>query len=577
MFGGDDEDDDEEEEVEKIDPATLAPDLYSSCKAGQADSARELLDVFVPPFHTEGETGWTCLHWAARHGLVETVERLIRVNAAEPYLAARAARDAPPAEPPRLPPSADGGEEGEAKQGDGPGEGEEVEPPKPGTVNVVPGDRLLRNTPLHWASFHGHLRVAWLLLQAGYTNDDVDEVGNTPLHLAAAGGHAAVVRALLNDGSDGARRNDFSNAPAEVTTSEEVRALLAKHAASLAKTAAERLAMRGANLSQYRDVAAELAAAIESKEADGADAEVLQQQSARLRAAVAAAEAEAVAEPLVARGRRALARLETHIVLKEQVGAVKAAAPVISQAAYTRLVNKLKRLAREALALREEEKAIAAAAGDRLAAEDCGASPSLLAEAEGLALRSNAEYWLHSSCAPLDALPCADASCQRPMERLEKAIAEADAHRAEKNLVSHARALLSRFTAELELRRSMDAVPQVKLPVPDPEPDYWAEEDQGTIEETPEYPLPPESGVYIWHPSANLTKLRGASMRLEKALARATQCTAYPDLVNAGNVKHKAVSEELKQLERKDEEDKETAIAAAEKAAKKLKKKKKKK
>ena len=173
--------------------------------------------------------------------------------------------------------------------------------------------------------------------------------------------------------------------------------------------------------------------------------------------------------------------------------------------------------------------------------------------------------------------PCADASCQRPMERLEKAIAEADAHRAEKNLVSHARALLSRFTAELELRRSMDAVPQVKLPVPDPEPDYWAEEDQGTIEETPEYPLPPESGVYIWHPSANLTKLRGASMRLEKALARATQCTAYPDLVNAGNVKHKAVSEELKQLERKDEEDKETAIAAAEKAAKKLKKKKKKK
>ena len=73
--------DDEEEEVEKIDPATLAPDLYSSCKAGQADSARELLDVFVPPFHTEGETGWTCLHWAARHGLVETVERLIRVNA----------------------------------------------------------------------------------------------------------------------------------------------------------------------------------------------------------------------------------------------------------------------------------------------------------------------------------------------------------------------------------------------------------------------------------------------------------------------------------------------------------------
>lgn len=67
--------DEEEEEVEKLDPATLAPDLYASCKAGQTESARELLEIFVPPFHSEGDTGWTCLHWAARHGMVETVER----------------------------------------------------------------------------------------------------------------------------------------------------------------------------------------------------------------------------------------------------------------------------------------------------------------------------------------------------------------------------------------------------------------------------------------------------------------------------------------------------------------------
>ena len=94
----------------------------------------------------------------------------------------------------------------------------------------------------------------------------------------------------------------------------------------------------------------------------------------------------------------------------------------------------------------------------------------------------------------------------------------------------------------------MDAIPKVKLPVPDPDPDYWTDEDQGNIEETPDYPLPPEeTGVYVWHPSANLTKLRTASMRLEKALARATQCTAYPDLVNAGNGKHKTVLAEQPQ------------------------------
>ena len=47
---------------------------------------------------------------------------------------------------------------------------------------------------------------------------------------------------------------------------------------------------------------------------------------------------------------------------------------------------------------------------------------------------------------------------------------------------------------------------------------------------------------------------------------------AFPDLVEQGQRKHKTVSDELKQLERKDEEDKEEAVMATEKAAKKLKK-----
>ena len=183
--------------------------------------AGEFLDIFVPPFHTEGDAGWTCLHWAARHGMVETVERLVAVNAAEPYLAARAARDAPVKEVLRPLGAPD------EDRADEPRDDEDAAPP--GTVNEVPDEVLLRNTPLHWAAFHGHLRVIWLLLQAGYSTDDLDEVGNSPLHLAAAGGHAACVRALLNDGSDAARKNDFSNAPAEVTTDEAVRSLLRAH------------------------------------------------------------------------------------------------------------------------------------------------------------------------------------------------------------------------------------------------------------------------------------------------------------------------------------------------------------
>lgn len=42
----------------------------------------------------------------------------------------------------------------------------------------------------------------------------------------------------------------------------------------------------------------------------------------------------------------------------------------------------------------------------------------------------------------------------------------------------------------------------------------------------------------------------------------------------AGEAKHQQASEDLKQLERKDEEDREIAVAGCEKAAKKLKKKK---
>lgn len=233
---------------------------YSTTKPNLVDAARELLDIFVPPFHAEGETGWTCLHWAARHGMVETVERLVAVNAAESYLAARAARDAPAKEAVR----SLGLDDDAAKKAESDPEAEEAEPPAPGTANAVPDAVLLRNTPLHWAAFHGHLRVVWLLLQAGYATDDLDEVGNSPLHLAAAGGHAACARALLNDGSDASRKNDFSNAPAEVTTDEAVRALLRKHVALPPKSAGDRAEMHAGNLRKYRDVAAELGAMYET-------------------------------------------------------------------------------------------------------------------------------------------------------------------------------------------------------------------------------------------------------------------------------------------------------------------------
>ena len=75
---------DSDEEEEQIDPATLVADLYAACKAGEAGEAEELQEIRVPPFFTEGDTGWTCLHWAARHGLVAVVEGLLEQDAAQP-------------------------------------------------------------------------------------------------------------------------------------------------------------------------------------------------------------------------------------------------------------------------------------------------------------------------------------------------------------------------------------------------------------------------------------------------------------------------------------------------------------
>ena len=70
---------------------------------------------------------------------------------------------------------------------------------------------------------------------------------------------------------------------------------------------------------------------------------------------------------------------------------------------------------------------------------------------------------------------------------------------------------------ELELRRAIDAIPQVKLPIAEPPKDYWAEDDLGRIEDDyPDFPLPPESGEYVWIPAKSLALLRNCSFSFER-------------------------------------------------------------
>lgn len=84
------------------------------------------------------------------------------------------------------------------------------------------------NTPLHWASYKGHLDVLSILLRAGYSIEDVDPIGNRCLHLACSGGHRDVVELLLANSASVDQRNQYGNRPLDLATDLNCRKLLLK-------------------------------------------------------------------------------------------------------------------------------------------------------------------------------------------------------------------------------------------------------------------------------------------------------------------------------------------------------------
>lgn len=72
------------------------------------------------------------------------------------------------------------------------------------------------STPLHCASWKGHLAAVHLLLQRGADVHAVnanDHWGTTPLHAAAHANHREVVRALLEHGADPDSRDGSGATP----------------------------------------------------------------------------------------------------------------------------------------------------------------------------------------------------------------------------------------------------------------------------------------------------------------------------------------------------------------------------
>ena len=82
------------------------------------------------------------------------------------------------------------------------------------------------NSPLHWASFKGYVRIVWILLKAKFSPYDIDACGNTSLHLAATGGSVEVLQCLMSEGFDLSVRNWYGNTSLDLADKAETRELL---------------------------------------------------------------------------------------------------------------------------------------------------------------------------------------------------------------------------------------------------------------------------------------------------------------------------------------------------------------
>lgn len=76
---------DPEEEEEKPEPRIFKPDLYEAAMLNDTQKVFTFLEEQVPPTHVDEASGWTPLHWAAKHGNVQMAHLLIEYGASAPY------------------------------------------------------------------------------------------------------------------------------------------------------------------------------------------------------------------------------------------------------------------------------------------------------------------------------------------------------------------------------------------------------------------------------------------------------------------------------------------------------------
>lgn len=260
-------------------------------------------------------------------------------------------------------------------------------------------------------------------------------------------------------------------------------------------------------------------------------------------------------DALIVEGNQLLLKLELLQELTNEMKNVIKHAPIQTQTMYTEHVYKLEMIVEKC--------------------HKANLAKSQLDIGIDLVNRCQCEYWLSLLMDRLKDVITADESNEHDMNKLQKALENAENLSINKNLLDKAKKFNDRLFAELGMSRAIKLIPKYNLPLADgiTIPDnYWNESDLGKIHESENHPLPPaDTGEYKWIPSKAYIALERAINQIKKNYNGAEELGANPIIIAETKEKLIKVEKDFKILETKNETDKAKAIEIAKKLAKKLK------
>jgi len=604
----------EDEEEEKPNPLVFKPELYAAAVANKTDEVSKFLAENVPATYVDEKSGWTPLHWAAKHGNVTMLTNLIEGGATAPYhrmvareklrklREVRAAEDAKKTnnapvtmETPKEE-SADAAEgvEGAAEEKES---GEEA-PADPAAApaaadatdgaSAAPGvaEVAMANTDSTEKALAEELDeddedMDYETAMEKKLETSINLLKNTPLLVAAAKGQLRLVWLLLLDGyapndTDGLENNALHLAATGGNT-KVLKVLIDDGAYSTKVNVYKNLPI---DLATHKECRMLIAEAMEVG-ASMTTADIAAKHDSNLKkytrlcnnlegalAATGGPPAEVIAnltetlrisaeaglpEALIAQGEKIVQRLEVGVELTSDIEIVRAAMPIKFQRDFLVTAHRL-----EATILR---------------AKEVGVDPGQISFAENLITRCEMDFWLTTLTNRLTEVVVAQDPNEHDMNRLKQAVQKGQALQVDENILEKADKLCQRLFAELGMTRALASLPTVKMPLKEgaeyPE-DYWGENDAGHVVETEGYPHPPvETGEYVWAPSKSYLDLQSAIAQIKKAHTGAEELGANPDVCLEAKTKLVKAEKDLKILHVKNEADKLIGIENTQKLCKK--------